>query len=328
MTGRGRLVGLLVAASLVAACASVSDEAAPSATVDESEAEPSTSTTVAFEAFENPVDDGNARALITPSGVMVSVVATTDDGYLVITPCGNEALLTEGESISRTAVVIDPGHGGDIETGSVGPNGLVEAELNLEVAEATVAELERRNIDAVLTRTGDYRVTLATRARIANTLGSLAFVSIHHTGPQANPSDHPGVEVYVQRSVTESQRLGGAIHQAVFDAFEPLELDWQSASDAGVLVVLNADGANAYGLIRRPAMPAALIELGYLANPAEAEYFAGDDYPPLAADALADGIESWLTTSAVGTELNAEPRIFTPSGLTGGSDSCEDPPLG
>ena len=49
------------------------------------------------------------------------------------TPCDNRATVT-GTPLGGADIVLDPGHGGD-EPGAVGPNGLVEKELNLAVAQ-------------------------------------------------------------------------------------------------------------------------------------------------------------------------------------------------
>ena len=58
------------------------------------------------------------------------------DRIRVTTPCGNEATVREGTPLGTTQVVIDPGHGGEVDTGAVGANGLMEKHLNLEVSQA------------------------------------------------------------------------------------------------------------------------------------------------------------------------------------------------
>ncbi|MEZ5225636.1 MAG: N-acetylmuramoyl-L-alanine amidase [Acidimicrobiales bacterium] len=175
--------------------------------------------------------------------------------------------------------------------------------------------------------TANYRVPLAVRAEIANRLEAAAIVSIHHNAPEGVPSPTPGTEVFVQKDVEESRRLGGTIYEAVVDALEPFDVAWQTAPDAGVLEVLNNEGEDTYGMVRRPEMPGVLVELGYLANPAEAELFATDEYVEVASLALADGIEAWLLSDAEGTGFVAEPRIFIPTSGTGGAGGCVDPAL-
>lgn len=275
-----------------------------------------------------PFVDDTPRVLITPTGVVVPIVSTLTDSYSVRTPCGNRSRVIWGTPISSADIVLDPGHGGSVETGAVGSNGLTEKELNLEVAKRTARILESRGISVVLTRTSDYRIPLATRAEIANVLEARAIISIHHNAPNANSSPIPGTEVFIQDGVPESARLGGLLQEEIVAALDTFDVNWTVASDAGAIVVLNDSGLNSYGMIRRPEMPAVLAELGYISNPAEAELFATVEYQDTAATALADGIERWLTTEDPGSGFRDGPRLFTPSGGTGGSDGCEDPELG
>lgn len=325
-----RLFSLLLASLLFAAACSdpprprISDEPLP--TVPELDAE-----NEALEVEGNepvPFVDDTPRVLITPTGVVVPIVSTLTTSYSVLTPCGNRARISWGYPISSADVVLDPGHGGAVETGAVGPNGLTEKELNLEVAKRTARILESRGISVVLTRTADYRIPLSTRAEIANVLEAKAIVSIHHNAPNANPSPTPGTEVFIQDGVPESARLGGLLQEEIVAALDQFEVNWTISSDAGAIVVLNDSGLNSYGMIRRPEMPAVLAELGYLSNAEEAELFATTEYQQVAATALADGIDRWFNTGAPGSGFRDEPRRFTPSGGTGGSDGCEDPELG
>lgn len=268
-----------------------------------------------------------ARALITPSGVVVPVLDFIDNEYVVRTPCGETSMITGGMPIAETTVVLDPGHGGE-EIGAVGPNGLTEKELNLELAERTKAELESRGISVVLARTADYRITIATRAEIGNRLDAEVMVSIHHNAPNFLESDKPGSEVFIQSGSPESRRLGGLVYEETVAALDQFDVAWTVSDNAGALEVLNRDGEDAYGMVRRPEMPAVLAELGYLSNPPEAELFLTEEYQSVASMALADAIERFLTTDDPGSGFTNEPRFFTPGGGTGGSGGCVDPELG
>lgn len=267
------------------------------------------------------------RGLLTATGVSVAVLAELESGYRVRTPCGAEAEVSWGTPLTGADVVLDPGHGGPVETGAVGPNGVAEGQLDLAVARATATELGRRGIDVALTRTADYQVPLQVRAQFADQLGASALVSIHHNAPDANPSDRPGTEVYVQDGVAESRRLGGLVWQHVVDALDDFGLTWTSAVDAGVLVALKDTGQQSYGMIRYPEIPAVLAELAYLSNPAEAELLATPEYRGAVSLALADAIEAWLRTEDPGAGFVEQPRTVTPSGLTGGVEACVDPVL-
>ncbi|MFL5298856.1 MAG: N-acetylmuramoyl-L-alanine amidase, partial [Anaeromyxobacteraceae bacterium] len=93
--------------------------------------------------------------------------------------------------------VIDPGHGGEKE-GAIGPTGLREKELTLQIARRVAARLRKAGAKAVLTRSGDLAVALAQRAGLANAIRADLFVSIHlNSMPTADARRvTTGVETY------------------------------------------------------------------------------------------------------------------------------------
>jgi N-acetylmuramoyl-L-alanine amidase len=267
-----------------------------------------------------------ARALVTPTGVVVTVLEETATGYQVTTPCGNEATVSEGTPLGTTQVVIDPGHGGEVDTGAVGANGLMEKHLNLDVAQAVQAKLIVRGIDVVLTRTADYASRLGVRAGLADHLGADLLISVHHNAPTPGPSARPGTEVFIQSASEESRRLGGLVWTRVMAELSDFDIAWTAAPDAGVLTVLSTRGNDAYGMISGPRTVSVLAELGYISNAAEAELFATSEYVDAVSDALTDAIENYLITEATGAGYVAEPRVFNPQPGIGGS-LCVDPAL-
>jgi N-acetylmuramoyl-L-alanine amidase len=60
--------------------------------------------------------------------------------------------------------------------------------------------LEDRGFTSVLTRTADYRVTVASRVAIAMALGPKAFISVHHSGDPSGHSDRPGTETFYKQN--------------------------------------------------------------------------------------------------------------------------------
>ncbi|MEM7272971.1 MAG: N-acetylmuramoyl-L-alanine amidase [Actinomycetota bacterium] len=268
------------------------------------------------------------RALITPTGVLVGVVGVIDDGTVVETPCGGVTIVSAGQSVGEVDVVIDPGHGGD-EAGAIDPvSGLTEAELNLSVARRARDLLVERSIATVLIRDADYRIPIRRRAELADGLAPRVFVSIHHNTPASRPSPTPGTEVYVQNGSEDSRRLGGVLYESVVEALSQFEdVEWTARDDAGVLVVLNDEGEDSYGIARYPITTSALLELAYLGNESEAALMQTPAYIEASAAAVAEGIERYLTTGDEGTGYVDQPRIFNPSGLTGGVDGCIDPLL-
>ena len=263
---------------------------------------------------------GLPRALVTPSGVPVAVIGSAGGNHLVRTPCGNAAEVRSGEVIDGMRVVLDPGHGGPFESGAVGPNGLHEKTLNLTLSRAILAELARRGIPATTTRTGEYGSLLSVRAALADAVGADALISLHHNAPTHALGDSPGSEVYVQSiddatPRPESARLGGLLYEEITTALSMFaDVTWSRVRNAGVLRVLALRGGDAYGMIRRPAIPAVLVEYGYLSNPSEAELFTTDDYIDIAAAATANAIEDYLNTDRTGSGFIEQPRRFDPYG--------------
>ena len=267
---------------------------------------------------------------MTPLGIPVAVLGRTDSGYLVRTPCGNTAEVSKGVFINDVRVVIDPGHGGPVDTGAVGPNGLIERDLNLTLGRAVIDELTSRGISAVSTRTGDYGTLLSVRALLADDLGVEALVSIHHNAPNWARSSVPGSEVFIQSASrdlarADSARLGGLLYEEVTAALATFDnITWSRSASAGVLRVLSSRGSDAYGMIVRPEVPTALVEYGYLSNPSEAALFTTDEYIQVAAAATADAIDAYLHTERPGTGFIQRPRIFDPQRAP---SFCEDPAL-
>lgn len=265
-------------------------------------------------------------ALRTPSEVTVALIRTTTTGYWVTTPCGSPAHVHQGTPIRRATVVIDPGHGGPIDTGAVAPTGMPEKELNLDVARQVIRELAARDIDAVLTRTDDYATPLSVRANLADSLGAEMMVSIHHNAPTPGPSHVPGIEVFIQSGSVDSGRLGGLLWKSTMSALSTFDVDWVAAADAGVMTVLNTRGDDAYGIIRHPNTPTVLIELGYISNRAEAELYQRPEYSLRAGISIAEAIDQYLHTLESGSGF-VEGRVFNPAPGVG-KDVCTDPPLG
>ncbi len=267
--------------------------------------------------------------VVTATGVPLPVLAPTDEGLLVRTPCGDDAEIIWGVALGPVEVVLDPGHGGD-EPGARGPNGETEAEVNLDLARRTARELEALGITTALTRTSDYRITIPIRAAIADRLEAAAFVSIHHNSPHPDVVPErtgPGTEVYTQSGSDDSTRLGRLIHDRVVAALSVFDAEWASRTDAGVLTVIDDAGEDAYGIVRRPTVPSALIELAYLSNPTEALVIGTDEYRDAMAEALAIAIQEYLDAPDDGLSQVDGSRLFNPSAETGGSDGCLDPVL-
>ena len=176
-------------------------------------------------------------------------------------------------------ICIDPGHGGK-DPGAVGPNGLYEARVNLDVAEKIVAQLEQLGTSAALTRKRDVFIELSARCEFANDWDADYFVSIHcnSDGPSA-----VGIETLYKTEDGES--LAKPIQELMITATGDKDRGLKYRSD---LYVLNATD-----------MAAALAEIGFISNP-NCEIMLGTErYRDLIADAIVAGIANVCDSSAL-----------------------------
>ena len=122
-----------------------------------------------------------------------------------------ETSLTRVLGLKVNRIVIDPGHGG-YDTGTIGPHGLVEKDLCLDIASRLGRRIESvPGAKVMYTRTDDTYVSLEERTAIANRANADLFISIH-----ANSSDSPqarGVETYYLGLVRSGDSLADAIRE-------------------------------------------------------------------------------------------------------------------
>jgi N-acetylmuramoyl-L-alanine amidase len=264
----------------------------------------------------------------TATGVVAPVVRLNADGTVAIqTPCENVVNVRRVTAVGPVDVLVDPGHGG-VENGAEG-HGIPEKTINLAVAKHVVAALTAAGLHPLLTRTGDYRVTLTQRANIAHAANPRVMVSVHHNGDSDGPRNGPGTEVFFQHASADSKRLAGLIYEEVVAALSQYQgVAWQADSDAGVKPRLNSSGGDYYAMLREPApVTAVLAELLFLSNPPEAELVARPDVQLAEGNAVARGVVRFFTTSDPGSGY-VEPYARTqPAGGGGGLSGCTDPPL-
>ncbi len=177
-----------------------------------------------------------------------------------------------------TKIFIDAGHGGP-DPGAVG-NGVVEEDVNLDVARKLGGILEEAGYDVMLYRTTqdenvltNKAADLKNRANMANDWGADYFISIH-TNASTSPSA-TGFEQYVYQ-------LGGEA-EALADDIAAQFAGRLGSSDRGVF-------QQNFSVLRNSNMPAVLVELGYLSNPTEALNLNSSAWRSAAARAIADGI--------------------------------------
>lgn len=331
---RLRFLALALVALLAAAACNSGD--GPGAAVGRApEAPPTTAEpttvppTVPAATTTTEPDPATATAVVTASGIVVPVISRGGDGWMVRTPCNATATLDQGRarSAGSPVIVLDPGHGG-AEPGAVSPAGVAEAGVNLAVARHTQAALEAAGVSALLTRTGDYEVALATRSELARTVNPKAFVSIHHNAEPDGPREGPGAETYYQIGSADSKRLAGLIYEEVVRAMSQYPVAWVADRDAGAKYRPGKNG-DYYAMLRQPGkVVSVLVELAFMSNPAEAELVVRADVQKVEGEAVARGIVRYLTTPDPGSGfVEPYPRVDPPSGPGGPGRRCRDPQL-
>jgi N-acetylmuramoyl-L-alanine amidase len=230
-----------------------------------------------------------------------------------------ERSLTRALGLKIGRIVIDPGHGGH-DTGSIGPTGLMEKDLCLDVAQR-LGKLIQENFPAaeiVYTRQADRFVGLEQRTAIANGARADLFISIH-----ANSSDDTkasGIETYYlnfnasPQAMAVAARENATAQSSVHDLQdlvakiarnEKIEESRDLASDIQESLASSVQGGSRPGRNRgvRKApfvvlvgadMPSVLAEISFISNPADEQSLKKPENRQRAADGLFRGIEKYL----------------------------------
>jgi N-acetylmuramoyl-L-alanine amidase len=328
---------VLLAAGVVAALAAATQDdpmsgpraVAPGRTAPEAAAAPTSTapSTTAVLGFPAIADHGEIRAVRTPAGFVLPVLGGEPGAWQVLTPCAASAIVP-GEPVLGAHVVLDPGHGGR-EPGAVGPSGLREADVNLDIARRAKALLEADGASVVLTRDADVRMTLATRAAIAKTMSPVAFLSIHHNAAPVGRSSVPGSELYHQLADPESKRLAGLLWEEMQEHLAPFGTDWAIGDDPGARARRSSQtGDDYYGILRNAqGVPSVLTEAAYLSNPAENALLETAEFRDAEARAIADAVLRLANSDDPGSGYKPTKQVDVPAGSGGGASSCVDPPL-
>jgi N-acetylmuramoyl-L-alanine amidase len=216
-------------------------------------------------------------------------------------------------------IVIDPGHGGH-DTGTIGPRGLEEKDLVLEIGRRLGKLLEARlGAEVIYTRTDDTFVPLETRTAIANQERADLFVSIH-----ANSSRDPaarGVETYYLNFTSSSEALEVAarensasdksIHELqelvkTIALKEKIEESREFAANVQRSLhnglAAKSPGVRDRGVKKAPFvvliganMPSILAEISFVSNPGDERRLRTAEYRQRIAESLYRGIAKYVS---------------------------------
>ncbi|MCP4965032.1 MAG: N-acetylmuramoyl-L-alanine amidase [bacterium] len=259
-------------------------------------------------------------------------------------PPAPDATIGPGFDFAKAVIVLDPGHGGPWNTGAVSPGGLVEKEINLDIARRVDDLLaEPHTVDwesgqifvgreipeagwVMMTRAGDsesadYEAGLTFRSDLANSIGAHAMVAIHNNAGWEVSLDIPGTDVYYQSQVPESRRFAKIMVAELRRSFRGFEADWVGAVETGAKSRLSAEDDNPqyYGILRRSEMPTVITEGAYISNPSEADLLATPEFRQAYADAVYRALVLFLTTDDTGAAPDSDPVIW--QGVAGSGDA-------
>jgi N-acetylmuramoyl-L-alanine amidase len=228
--------------------------------------------------------------------------------------------LTRALGLKIARIVIDPGHGGH-DTGTIGPEGLEEKNVVLDVALRLRKLIEQRmGSEVVMTRTDDTFIPLEERTAIANQRSADLFVSIHANASKDESAR--GIEVYYLNltsdpdSLEVAARENATSQESVYQlqnlvkkialsekVEESSEFARQVDHSLELATVRNGNGQPDRGLKKAPFvvliganMPSILAEISFLTNPRDERLLSKSDYRQQIAEGLYRGIQSYVAS--------------------------------
>jgi N-acetylmuramoyl-L-alanine amidase len=223
-------------------------------------------------------------------------------------------------------IVIDPGHGGE-DPGAVGPLKTVEKDIVLKVGEKLIHHFsQNKEIQAFLTRKGDYFIPLDQRFKIAREYGADLFISLHTDGsfnPQARGSSIyclsiSGATDEAAKILADKENmsniLGGAslrpasitkdpnLNQILLDlmqnnsmkeSYRFAELALDEIKDVHQLKYPNYRQANFF-VLRAPDIPSILVEMAFITNKKDERLLNRDEFQEKLAKSLANAIKKYF----------------------------------
>lgn len=243
-------------------------------------------------------------------GYAVPILQRVVDGWIVLSPCGNEVEVTGGVERTAAHVVIDPDAGA------------------APIARAIERRLAESGVSTVLSRWTNVSIDASTRARLAVTSGAHAFVSLRLVPGDDSAVEAADVAVVHRVDNEESRRLGGLVYAELTAALDALGSAWPALEEPGVHPLLNQRGTDYFVVLRESGDAAAVVvDIPGLGAPATIELLSTSDGQAAIAEAIATAIEQFLGSKASGSGY-VEPVDLVRDAPTGGSGGgCNDPLL-
>lgn len=252
----------------------------------------------------------------------------TNKPTVVVNSSSSSARVPARQGNERVVVAIDAGHGGQ-DPGAIGPNGLREKNVTISIARKLQALLNSDPaFKAVLTRDGDYFISVMGRSDVARKQGANLLVSIHaDAAPNRNAKGasvwvlsnrraNSEMATWLEQHEKQSELLGGAGDLLANSTADPylsqavLDLQFGHSQRVGydvaikVLRELQRVGGlhkrrpehASLGVLRSPDIPSLLVETGFISNVAEERLLGSNDYQEKIANAIYQGLRGYFQT--------------------------------
>ena len=225
--------------------------------------------------------------------------------------------LTRALGLKINRVVIDAGHGGH-DDGTIGPRGILEKDVVLDVALRVSKMLqEKMGVDVVLTRSDDTFIPLHERTQIANLHHADLFLSIHANSSPApevggtetfylNFTSSAGALDVAARENAGSEKSVGELKDLVQSITLNEKIEESHSFAQTIQTSIQAQAArsnpNAHnrGVKKAPfvvligaSMPSVLAEIGFLSNSKDEANLGKPEYRQKVADALFRGVSQY-----------------------------------
>ena len=257
----------------------------------------------------------------------LEVIVVAERGQSIPSPLlkGTKNLLGAGASPFEAlddgiaTVMIDPGHGG-ADGGRAGRSGLLEKDVTLAIADEVARQLRRDGFYVFMTRSLDSSVSLKRRAEIANLAGADIFVSIHcgawHSAAASGfrvsyyvPTPHDVVDKSsagarglrrgsrgVRRGGVGDLRWGGP-QENLTDESRALARAVRGRMSGALPNYDRGVGGADLAVLAGCAMPAILVEAGFITNASDAALLADAGFREDLASAIARGVAEYSDSS-------------------------------
>ncbi|GJL44176.1 TPA: N-acetylmuramoyl-L-alanine amidase AmiB [Citrobacter farmeri] len=226
----------------------------------------------------------------------------------------------------KVVIAIDAGHGGQ-DPGAIGPGGTREKNVTIAVARKLRTLLnDDPMFKGVLTRDGDYFISVMGRSDVARKQNANFLVSIHADAAPNRSATGASVWVLSNRRANsemanwleehekQSELLGGAGDVLANSQSDPylsqavLDLQFGHSQRVGYDVATNMLGQlerigslhkrrpehASLGVLRSPDIPSVLVETGFISNHSEERLLASDEYQQQLADAIYKGLRNYF----------------------------------